>query len=483
MNPRTKISKVNNVLLTLACLFIFIPAAITASAAPNCSALNGSPVFHLVNPTTKANLLTTNQTEAQNAKASFGFTDDRGTIFYASKEWISGLTPAYRLYHPKSHNFFWTINQNEIDTAVNSLGYEKGGVNFFVSSTPAECTQPVYRYRQGAIHRYAVKQADRDKLLADGWVYDGLHFYAGVGNQDNNTVFSIAIVPDTQQEVQAATPRNLNDLRFRQRMQWLVDNKNSLDLRYVLHSGDAVNWGERDTHQYNVATDAYQVLRAAGIPFNISIGNHDTRAVCAGGSACPGENAHTTLRQLPLFNSYFEPLMGPHVAGRYQPGELANTYSRFEAGGVKWLVLSIELWPRAPVVEWAKGVVAAHPTHNVIIVTHSFLTGNNAINTSNGGYGDQSPQYLYENLVRLYPNIRFVFSGHEGNASSRTFTGNNGNKIVASLQSFHSGSTNPVRIMEIDTAKNTVKTYIVAPKTNEYWTQYNYSETGMNFVR
>ena len=461
-----------------------LAAAAPAMAAVDCAALNKNPVFHLVNPKTQANLLTANATEAKNAKELYGFTDDRGTLFYASTEWANGLTPAYRLYKSSTNNFFWTLFQTEVNSATKTYGYVNNGVNFFVSASSAECTQPVYRYQKGGMHRFAVKQAERDKLLAEGWAYEGLHFYAGKGTAPTeSSVFSIAIVPDTQQEVQAATPRQTNDLRFKQRMQWLAERKTSLNLRYVLHSGDVVNWGERDEWQYNVATDAYQVLRTAGIPFILTPGNHDTRAVCAGGSGCPGENASVTLREMPLFNARFESLMGPHVAGRYAAGNLSNTYGRFEAGGAKWLVLSLELWPRTDVINWAKKVVADHPTHNVIVVTHSFLTGSGSIYASNGGYGSNSPQYLYDNLIKLYPNIRFVFSGHEGDALSKVFTGNHGNKVVASVQSFHSASNNPVRMMEIDTSKNSVKTYVFAPKTNEHWIQYNFETTGMNFIR
>jgi len=478
-----KVNKLRSQLLAI--VYLLIAFAVPASAAPDCTAINQAPVFHVVNPKTKANLLTVNAEEARLAKELYGFTDDRGTLFYAAKEWTSGsgLSLAYRLFHPGNNDFLWTISQSEVTSAINSYGYSNNGGNFFVSSVSADCTQPVYRYRYGAMHRYAVTQAEQNKLIAEGWIYEGLHFYAGKGNQNPNPsgVFSMAVLPDTQQEVL----RPQDDFRFRQRMEWLVNNRNTLNLRYVMHSGDVVNWGERDVSQYGVAASAYDVLRAAGIPFLISVGNHDTRAVCAGGSACPGQDTHKALRELPLFNSAsgFLNLMQPHVAGWYAQNDLSNVYGRFEAGGLKWLVLSLELWPRAAVVEWAKSVVAANPTYNVIVVTHSFLTANGTIYTSGGGYGDMSPQYLYDNLIKAYPNIRFVFSGHEGEALVRTFTGSKGNKIVAATQCFHSGTTNPVRVMEIDTAKNTFKTYIALPRTNEYWRQYDYETSGMNFVR
>lgn len=489
-----------------------LPAALAliaapAGAAPDCSALTVQPIYQSVNPSTRASLLTPWQSEVLSAKEKHGFTEDRGTIFHASVVPAQGLSPVYRLYNPATGGFLWTISSSERDSAVKTYGFVDNGINFYASTTPGDCTQPVYRYRSGTMHRHVVTQADRDALTAQGWVHEGtVSFFAGT--PPGKTLFSIAILPDTQQEVQViwqGNPRPLNDLRFKQRMQWLAANKASLDLRYVLHIGDVTSWGERDAHQYEVAADAFRVLKTANIPFIASVGNHDTRAVCDGGSACPGQDTRKALRELPLFNQYFEPLMGSEVKGRYQAGNLSNVYSLFEAGGVKWLVLSLELWPRyqtpspcpsvvdanalittpacPSVIDWAKRVVAAYPRHNVIVSTHSFLTSGGAIlGNFNGNYGEATPQYLYDNLIKLYPNVRFVFSGHEGNALSRPYTGVNGNKIVASLQSFHSNTTNPVRIMEIDTAKDTVRTYIVAPKTNETWTQYDYQATGMGYI-
>ena len=61
-------------------------------------------------------------------------------------------------------------------------------------------------------------------------------------------------------------------------------------------------------------------------------------------------------------------------------------------------------------VDWAKTVVAGHPAHNVIVVTHMYLEGNGSISTSNGGYGANSPKYLYDNLISRYANVLWACS-------------------------------------------------------------------------
>jgi hypothetical protein len=205
--------------------------------------------------------------------------------------------------------------------------------------------------------------------------------------------FSIAVIPDTQNEVFGS------DQRFADRTQWLVNNRAALNLAFVLHTGDMMNWDTADHAQYAVARAAMQKLTDAGIPWIPAIGNHDTAAVCPGGSACPNQSAHDNLRRTSTFNQYFPVSKFPAVNGVFESGKVDNTWSTFSAGDEDWLVLNLELWPRTQAISWAREIVAGHPYHNVVIVTHSYLNGGGGIEQTNGGYGDTSPQYLYENLV------------------------------------------------------------------------------------
>ena len=131
-------------------------------------------------------------------------------------------------------------------------------------------------------------------------------------------------------------------------------------------------------------------------------------------SARPGEDTHANQRITETFNRYFGVQHAKNLQGTWEAGKIDNSYSTFAAGGVDWLVLNLELWPREGAIQWAKGVVASHPDHNVIVVTHSFLQGDGSIMQSNGGYGDTSPQHVFDELISQYDNIAFVFSGHTG---------------------------------------------------------------------
>jgi len=293
--------------------------------------------------------------------------------------------------------------------------------------------------------------------------------------RDADRTFGIAVLPDTQRETHTASDR-----RMEQRSDWLAARQKSWDLRFALSVGDVADWDTPDHDQYANAARSLLPLQAS-MPWATAVGNHDTAAVCPGGSACPGKKTWETVRDTSVFNTYFPASRFAALDGEFEPGKIDNAYHSFRAGDVDWMVLNLELWPRKSVIAWANGVVKAHPDKNVIIVTHSYLTAGGSISKSNGGYGATSPKYLFDNLVKLYPNVKFVFSGHTGKARTRTDKGVKGNKIVSYLQCFHSNTSNPVRTVSIHTDSGKVYSDIHWPSTGKK--DKTKAVTGMKFVR
>jgi hypothetical protein len=292
------------------------------------------------------------------------------------------------------------------------------------------------------------------------------------------TQFTLVSMPDTQREINTATRYP----RFQNRMTWLAQNKAALNIKYVWQVGDLQDWDDATHSHYERASSALKTLDTAGIPYALTVGNHDTNAVCTGGSACPGADTHAQLRNTTTWNSYYPPSRF-RLDGVYEAGKTDNAYRTFVAGGLNFLVLNYELWPRTPIVNWMKTVVAAHPRHNVILISHSHLNGSSGIEGGNGSYGDNSPQYVYDQVIKQYANIRFTFSGHVGNSGFRTDTGINGNKIYSFLDCYHDESTNPMRLLTVNTANNTVNTKVYAPFTNQTRSDGQYNISGISWVR
>jgi 3',5'-cyclic AMP phosphodiesterase CpdA len=307
--------------------------------------------------------------------------------------------------------------------------------------------------------------------------------------------FSLAVVPDTQQEV-----LNPSDPRFSQRTAWLARNRRQADLRYVVQTGDLVNWGWLAPSQYAVASTAMTRLERAGVPYSIAPGNHDTRAVGWDGNGGYGGGAYvdnpeclqrfspsqcqtpTLLRRTDEFNAVFDASRFGRVRGAFERGKVDNVYSAFRAGGLRWMVLTLELYPRAEVVDWAARVVRRHPRHNVVVATHAYLGGDGSI-LQGAEYGSTSPQYLYDRVVSRFRNVKMVFSGHVGEAATRIDRGVHGNKIASFLTTFHSTTTNPVRMVTVRPRRGAVSTRVEAPATGETFSRYSRVVRGLSFVR
>ena len=274
--------------------------------------------------------------------------------------------------------------------------------------------------------------------------------------------FLVPVLPDTQCAMHGKPEM------FMSQMQWIADNKASATIAFVVHVGDIVDWDTPDHAMWKTASEGFRVLDDAGIPYVLTLGNHDTAAVKAGGSAAPG-NVNANLRITDSFNRFFPVDRLAGQKGRFEEGKSDNAWYEFQAGGLDWLVIALELWPRQGAVDWAKKVAAAHPNHNVIVVTHSHLLGNGSIMQDNGGYGDLSPQAVFDQFITQYPNILLVLSGHVVSSAWRVDKGVAGNKIYQLLQNYQTENFGGgyIRLLEIDPQARTLSARMYSPFLNK----------------
>ena len=289
--------------------------------------------------------------------------------------------------------------------------------------------------------------------------------------------FTLAILPDTQREV------NVRPDMFMSQMNWIADKKDSLNIPFVLHVGDMVDFN--NIEHYIKASAGFKILDNAGIPYAIALGNHDTDAVgLLSGSAAPG-NTNTNLRITGKFNSYFPTKRFDAEKGRFEKNKSDNAFFTFKAGGLKWMVVTLEFCPRKEAVAWAGEVIAKNPKHNVIILTHYFLNGRGLIGQDNAGYGNTSPQYMFDQVIKQHSNVRLVLSGHTGSSAHRDDIGVKGNHIYQILQDYQGDDMGAgyIRLLEIDPDKGTMKAKIYTPfynRTRDDASKFEFS--GVEFV-
>ncbi|SFF17540.1 metallophosphoesterase [Spirosoma endophyticum] len=276
--------------------------------------------------------------------------------------------------------------------------------------------------------------------------------------------FTIPVFPDTQSEVGS------NHAMFNSRIKWVIDHKDSLNIPMVLHVGDVVNFDNYD--HFEVASKGFDQFDAHHIPYAITLGNHDTEAVgFNSGSAAPG-NVNQNLRKTHKFNAYFPVSRFTHQRGRYEADKSDNAYYTFKVGLTNWLVISLEFCPRMGPINWAGDIIKEYFNYNVIILTHYHLTTKGEIDTRNAGYGDFSPQVVYDRLVKKYANVRFVLSGHVMSSALKVDTGEQGNKVYQILQNYQNEDLGGgyIRLLSFDMDKKTVSASMYSPfykKTKE----------------
>ena len=302
--------------------------------------------------------------------------------------------------------------------------------------------------------------------------------------------FTIAVLPDTQNYSQSYPHI------FTAQTQWIANNRVAENIKFVIHLGDITN--NNTTAEWQNAQTSMRILDGL-VPYSVVPGNHDT-----------GTNGSADVRNTNNFNAYFP--VGhysgtPTFGGVYQSGRYENNYHKFSAGGTNWLVLSLEFGPRRPVLAWANEVVAAHPSHRVIVVTHCYMHFDETRNNYNGnvsphawtphGYGVKNEpggvndgEDMWRNFIKFHPNITFVLNGHilSDGQGRRVNLSDHGTKVYQMLANYQSGTTGSVnggngflRLLEIDPAAGTVNATTYSPYVNQYKTdwQNQYSFTNV----
>lgn len=285
--------------------------------------------------------------------------------------------------------------------------------------------------------------------------------------------FTIPVFPDTQDEVES------NPEMFYSQVNWIVKQKDSLNIPIILHVGDLVNLN--NYNQFEIASKGYEAFDKARIPYAITPGNHDGEAVGKNDRKVAPGNTNQNLRKTFKFNSYFPVSRFSNQRGRFEPGKSDNAYYTFKVGNTNWIVITLEYCPRMGAINWAGDVVKEYSDYNAIILTHFYLNGKGEIGTT-AGYGDFSPQVIFDKLVKLYPNIRFVLSGHTGSSAFKVDTGQGGNKIYQILQDYQGEDFGGgyLRLLTFDVDKGTISAKMYSPYYNI--TKEDYSKFGIENV-
>ncbi|WP_433393117.1 metallophosphoesterase [Micromonospora sp. KLBMP9576] len=269
--------------------------------------------------------------------------------------------------------------------------------------------------------------------------------------------FTIAVLPDTQHSMKSFPAS------FTTQLDWILNQRNTYwRVRYAIHVGDLVH-NATDTTQWARARDGIARLDNR-VPLAIAPGNHDFNNVDT-------RNLTTYNTYVPYSKFNAQRTAGGSAAdlGAYPSTKTNNTWHQFTAGGTDWAIITLSFDPTAAELAWARSVVAAHPSKQFIVSTHNYMTAGTGQRNATG-------ENMWNNLVKLYPNIFMVLCGHSytGGPKRKFSIGDNGNRVEEILADFQNAD-DPVpnsylRIMQFHPTAGTIVVKTYSPRYNTFLT-------------
>jgi len=279
--------------------------------------------------------------------------------------------------------------------------------------------------------------------------------------------FTIIGIPDTQYYTN--TPAN--NQYFYDQMNWIVANKDALNIVYISQFGDCVQNGDSYDSEWQVADAAWSIVENPvttglpdGIPYGVNVGNHDQTPIGGGSSASTAK-----------FNEYFgtSRFQGRGYYGGYYGSDNDNHYDFFSASGMDFIVVNLEYdtTPEQDVLDWADALLQSYSNHRAIVVSHYLIETDTHVPPNT--FGTQG-QLIYDAL-KNNPKLFLMFCGHNHGEGQRTDV--NGlftiNTLLADYQSYPNGGNGFLRIMEFRPSENKIYISTYSPSLDLYETDSN----------
>ena len=305
---------------------------------------------------------------------------------------------------------------------------------------------------------------------------------------------------------------SISELDMTKTFQWIADNKDAMNLSFVMHMGDlkhsrgvtnasyagqndwrewqlisglstvneSFNTNGKTSYSFGTMTDfdlsspwGFGILRNSGIPYTVILGNHDYDDFYMYGGTGRTANYYNYYFSNDVYNSKF----ANNVVARYDSNNMMNVIYEFSSSTkngttVKYLVVALEFGPSDDMINWAKQIVSQekYKNHRIIWNSHylvysdgTYATGDSNWNPDTYGYSQDDGidtnrgGEIYSSLISQFQNSFMAAGGHVSieSVTGRTDKGVNGNDIYGLLFDMQ------------DTFNNRGDSFILVAKVNE----------------
>ena len=272
--------------------------------------------------------------------------------------------------------------------------------------------------------------------------------------------FTIIAMPDTQHYTDGVG----SAATFSAQTQWIVANKDALNIVFVTGLGDIVQNGNANDAEWQIADAAYSLIEdesatlvTDGIPYGLSVGNHDQTPIGGGDTA-------STAR----YNQYFGETryFGRDYYGGHYGADNDNNFQLFTAGGMDFIIIHFEYdtSPLQAVLDWADALLTTYSNRRAIVSTHHM------INIGNPASWGAQGQAIY-NALSDHENLFLMLGGHVHGEGRRQDVGANGNVIntlLSDYQDYANGGNGFLRVMTFSPGNNTISVMTYSPSLGEF---------------
>ncbi|MCR8657360.1 S-layer homology domain-containing protein [Paenibacillus endoradicis] len=238
--------------------------------------------------------------------------------------------------------------------------------------------------------------------------------------------------------------------------QWIVDNQEEMDIRYVIHTGDLVDDADQP-YQWEAANNAMEIIEKAKIPYGVLAGNHDV--------------GHQTGDYSYYWEHYgedrFKDTETYTYGGSYQNNR--GHYDLISAGGIDFIMVYMGWNIGDEEIDWVEQVVKDHPDRKAILSFHEYML----VSNNRAPIADE----IYERVVVPYPNVIATLSGHYHDAETLVDEiDDNGDGIadrkvyqmLADYQGAEMGGLGYIRLLQFDLDNDQIHVKTYSPYLDDY---------------
>lgn len=260
-------------------------------------------------------------------------------------------------------------------------------------------------------------------------------------------------------DLQEYTGNSNNLPYYQQTINWVISQlDHGVKVSCILQTGDITS--QNKLEEWERFRNTIQVI-PKHIPIIACIGNHDYDWV----------NNLIPDRYSSLFSNGYITYDNHRIASCFEEDRTENIIVKCRIGTRIYYFINLEYGPRNEVIEWACNYIKQNRQKQFIILTHEYLTGSGKRINRGSGATEQlrnttfnTPEQLWQNLIKDNDNIRWVLCGHNGftaHLQSENNTNRAVSQILFNVQYQPHGGDGWIQIWEFPKSKDSifVRTY------------------------